>query len=148
MHSSYALCILVIVIINFTDISGFSTLRVKSKCRAANSFRINAEKGDAEEPPKAKMTFGALIQLVTMGAGAPSLGEYERTDENGKMFFKLEANNFADADGNSKQMQAKYFNEGYVEDENSDKPPGFFGNLLSGGQKQRDWEKRITDAKK
>ena len=38
-----------------------------------------------EKPDKSKMTFGALVQLITMGAGAPSLGEYKRTDENGKM---------------------------------------------------------------
>lgn len=38
-----------------------------------------------------------LLQLVLMGAGAPSLGEFDRMDENGKMFFKLEANNFVDS---------------------------------------------------
>jgi hypothetical protein len=32
-----------------------------------------------------------------MGAGAPGLGEFDRMDENGKMFFKLEANNFVDS---------------------------------------------------
>ena len=90
-----------------------------------------------------KIGFGEMIQLITMGAGAPSLGEYKRTDENGKMFFELDANNFADAEGNSLQTKQKYFIDGYVEDENSDKPPGFWSNLLSGGKLQSEWEKKI-----
>lgn len=140
MHS---FCFLATILISIAFVSGFSTVAKSSNC----AIRLYGQKGGA---PKAlpKMSFGALVQLITMGAGAPSLGEYERTDENGKMLFKLEANNFADSDGNSKQTKAKYFNDGYVEDENSDKPPGFFSNLLSGGQKQRDWESRVTKENK
>lgn len=37
--------------------------------------------------PKIQFKFSDLITLIQMGAGAPSLGEYERTDENGKVFF-------------------------------------------------------------
>jgi hypothetical protein len=33
-----------------------------------------------------------------MGAGAPMLGEYKETDENGRMIFELEANNYVDSD--------------------------------------------------
>jgi hypothetical protein len=34
-----------------------------------------------------------LIQLVAIGAGESSLSEYQRTDEDGRMWFKLDANN-------------------------------------------------------
>lgn len=77
-----------------------------------------------------------------MGAGAPSLGEYKRTDESGRMIFELEANNFSDEKGNPKQTQAKYFNEGYVGEDFADKPPGFWSNLISGGKLQREWDER------
>lgn len=106
-------------------------------------LKSSSNDGDDSSSKPAKFTFGALVQLVTMGAGAPSLGEFDRMDENGKMFFKLEANNFADNEGNSKQTKAKYFLDGYVEDDGDDKPPGFFENLISGGQKQTDWETRM-----
>ena len=65
-----------------------------------------------------------------MGAGAPSLGEFKRW-EGSKAIFELEANNFADSDGNSLQLKKKYFLDGYVEEE-GEKPPSFFENLLSG----------------
>ncbi len=95
---------------------------------------------------KRQFKFADLITLIQMGAGAPSLGEYERTDENGKMFFKLEANNAYDENGNSIQTKGKYFLDGYVDDE-IDKPPGFFENLLTGGKKQSEWESRINESK-
>jgi len=44
------------------------------------------------EGPKKGINMANLLQLVLMGAGAPGLGEFDRMDENGKMFFKLEAN--------------------------------------------------------
>ena len=79
---------------------------------------------------------------MTMGAGAPSLGEYERTDENGRMWFKLDANNYVDADGNSVQTKAKYFEKGYIPGEDSavEDAPGFFQNLVSGGKLMQEWE--------
>ena len=40
-------------------------------------------------------------------------------------------------------MKAKYFNEGYVEEEDGLKPPGFWQNLLSGGKLQSEWEEKI-----
>lgn len=89
-----------------------------------------------------KFTVGGLIQLIMMGAGAPSLGEYKRTDENGRMIFELEANNLTDKDGTSKQTKAKYFTDGYVEDANADKAPGFWQNLASGGKLQSEWDER------
>lgn len=93
-----------------------------------------------------KIGFAQLFQLITMGAGAPSLGEYKGTDPNGKMFFELDANNFLDSDGNSLQTKQKYFNDGYVEEDTGDKkPPGFWANLVSGGKLQQEWEKDIKN---
>ena len=114
-----------------------------------NKGKLN-EKVDKPETPKAipKITASNLIQLILMGAGAPGLGEFDRIDpQTGKMFFKLEANNLVDSEGNSLQTKAKYFNDGYVEETNADKPPGFWGNLISGGRLQSEWEERIKSAK-
>ena len=97
-----------------------SMLPVKSTLHFSNRhLEMKSDKEGNEEDGKSKLTFGGVIQLITMvgyymfilyfdkinhkfyrimqGAGAPSLGEYERTDETGKMFFRLEANNFVDA---------------------------------------------------
>ena len=93
-----------------------------------------------------KIGIGALIQLVTMGAGAPSLGEFKRW-EGSKAIFELEANNFADSEGNSLQTKKKYFLDGYVEEE-GEKPPSFFSNLLSGGKKMEEWSERVEQSKK
>jgi len=114
--------------------------------------RLERSANKSNEPkaePERKMSFGALFQLITMGAGAPSLGEFKRIDENGKMFFELEANNFADSSGNSLQTKAKYFNDGWVESDQSDlsDAPGFFQNLLSGGKLQSDWEEKLRQKK-
>jgi len=50
--------------------------------------------------------------------GAPFLGDYQGMDEEtGKMMFSLEANNLVDEDGNSKQTQMPYFENGWVEEE-------------------------------
>ncbi len=35
--------------------------------------------------------------------------------ETGKLFFKLDANNLVDSKGESVQMKAKFFQDGYVE---------------------------------
>mmetsp|Transcript_26205 Transcript_26205/g.33875 ORF Transcript_26205/g.33875 Transcript_26205/m.33875 type:complete len:90 (-) Transcript_26205:204-473(-) len=85
------------------------------------------------------MNFEALVQLVTMGAGAPSLGEFQGVDEDGKLMFELEANNYVDSEGNLKRN--KYVDEGWV-DNSEDKAPGFFENLLSGGKLQSEYRKK------
>jgi len=122
--------------------------RTRQNIHYAIKKTIPTDSIDAEpsSEPKRQFKFSDLMTLIQMGAGAPSLGEYERTDENGKMFFKLEANNAYDENGNSIQTKAKYFVDGYVDDE-IDKPPGFFENLLSGGKKQGEWESRIKSKK-
>ena len=103
---------------------------------------------EEDNSPKAlpKIGLGALVQLVTMGAGAPSLGEFKRW-EGTKAIFELEANNLVDSEGNSLQLKKKYFLDGYVEDE-GEKPPSFFENLLSGGKKMEQWTERIENQKK
>lgn len=121
----------------------FSVNRRRNNCHnAINNKKTDPIDSAPSKELKKQFTFTDLMTLIQMGAGAPSLGEYERTDENGKMFFKLEANNAYDEDGNSIQTRAKYFTDGYVDDE-IDKPPGFFENLFSGGKKQGEWESRL-----
>jgi len=44
---------------------------------------------DADEAKKPKMSFDGLLQLMTMGAGAPSLGQFKRW-EGTKAMFELE----------------------------------------------------------
>lgn len=54
-----------------------------------------------------------LLQLITSGAGAPFLGEFQGVDkETGKFMFSLEANNLVDEDGKSKQTSMPYFENG------------------------------------
>mmetsp|Transcript_30066 Transcript_30066/g.39575 ORF Transcript_30066/g.39575 Transcript_30066/m.39575 type:complete len:143 (+) Transcript_30066:110-538(+) len=105
-----------------------------------NGKKLFAENNDSpQEPEKPKMNFEALVQLVTMGAGAPSLGEFQGVDEDGKLMFELEANNYVDSEGNLKRN--KYVDEGWV-DNSEDKAPGFFENLLSGGKLQSEYRKK------
>lgn len=57
-----------------------------------------------------------LVQLVMAGAGAPFLGDFEGVDkETGKFMFSLEANNLVDENGQSKQTQMPYFENGWVD---------------------------------
>lgn len=106
--------------------------------------RLYAKENVTSNAPKKNFTFKDLFTLVSLGAGAPSLGEYEYTDENGKMFFKLEANNAYDAEGNSIQSKSKYFIDGYSGNrDGDDAPPSFWSNLLSGGSEQTKWEERL-----
>merc|ERR1719443_789424 len=86
-------------------------------------FGLGSPKDKEEKPedvgkPNKKISLGGLAQLVTAGMGAPFLGDYEGMDqETGKMMFSLEANNLVDEDGNSKQTQMPYFENGWVEEE-------------------------------
>ena len=106
----------------------------------------NKSSPDPEKNPFPKIGLGALVQLVTMGAGAPSLGEFKRW-EGTKAIFELEANNLVDKDGNSLQTKAKYFNDGYIEAE-GESPPSFLENLLSGGRKIEEWTERVEQRKR
>ena len=60
-----------------------------------------------------KIGLSGIVQLITAGAGAPFLGDFEGVDEEtGKFMFSLEANNLVDDEGNSKQTQMPYFESG------------------------------------
>ena len=78
---------------------------------------------DADAKPKEVkkgIDFSGLAQLVTMGAGAPMLGDLKKVNfdkpeaEGGAALqFELEANNFEDERGNIKA--GKYRDAGYVD---------------------------------
>lgn len=72
--------------------------------------------------PKKEVGLKGLVQLITAGAGAPFLGDFQGVDEEtGKFMFSLEANNLVDENGNSKQTQAAYFENGWVDPEDAKK---------------------------
>ena len=63
--------------------------------------------------PKKDLSLAGLVQVITAGAGAPFLGDYEGVDEEtGNFMFSLEANNLVDENGNSKQTQMPFFENG------------------------------------
>lgn len=67
---------------------------------------------------KKNIGLAGIVQLLAAGAGAPFLGEFERVEEGtGKLLFTLEANNLVDENGNSKQTQMPYFENGWVDPE-------------------------------
>lgn len=75
-----------------------------------------------EQKEEKKIGFSGIIQLITAGAGAPFLGDFEGVDEEtGKFMFSLEANNLVDEDGNSKQTKMPYFESGWVDPEDQAK---------------------------
>ena len=153
-----AILISVIFLITLENVNGYiwiSKSKSQIKCYANKN---NAQKSqpavvnESKETPKKNFRINDLIQLMAMGAGAPGLGEFDRVDpETGKLFFKLEGNNLVDAKGESVQMKAKFFNDGYVEgNKDSDfniKPPGFWSNLISGGRLQSEWEEKMNNKK-
>jgi len=79
---------------------------------------------DAVEKKKG-ITFEGLSQLITMGAGAPMLGDLKKVNLNkpeaeggAALQFELEANNFEDENGNVKS--GKYRDEGWVDEDAPD----------------------------
>eukprot|EP00977_Amphora_coffeiformis_P015341 scaffold4510_cov183-Amphora_coffeaeformis.AAC.26 len=67
-----------------------------------------------------KLGMKGLLQLITAGAGAPFLGDFEGVDEEtGKFMFSLEANNLVDENGNSKQTSMPYLESGWVDEEDA-----------------------------
>ena len=110
-----------------------------SSARSKLPMAMKAEDANNGAGDKKKFSVSQLIQLVTMGAGAPSLGEYKSTDENGRMFFELDANKF-----NGGVPSGKYVDSGYVDEkDDKDQPPGFWKNLISGGKLQTEYENRL-----
>mmetsp|Transcript_7427 Transcript_7427/g.13085 ORF Transcript_7427/g.13085 Transcript_7427/m.13085 type:complete len:142 (+) Transcript_7427:164-589(+) len=97
---------------------------------------LGSEKADEPEgEPDKKISSGGLMQLITAGMGAPFLGDYQGVDDDGKMMFSLEANNLVDENGNSKQTQMPYFENGWVEEETES------SESKSGGGFKFPWQK-------
>merc|ERR1712046_294838 len=99
-----------------------------------------------EEPEKKKkgIDLSGLMQVMSMGAGAPMLGDLKKTNfdkpesEGGAALqFELEANNF-DLDS-----RGSFFDSGNVNDGDYEEQPGFFENLLSGGKLQRAYDDKM-----
>ena len=84
----------------------------------ATTKKVNGKNGEpVVEDDKNKIGIKALLQLVAAGAGAPFLGDFEGVDkETGKFMFSLEANNLVDENGQSKQTQMPYFENGWVDE--------------------------------
>ena len=117
--------------------------RYSERINKLHSESENGDSGSSSKAPGDSNFWKGLAQLVTMGAGAPSLGEFKEIDESGKAIFELEANNFL------KETDGKFFEQGYVEGSEDDiQAPGFFENLLSGGKAMRDWEVKRTEGGK
>jgi len=77
-----------------------------------------SESKSSTKTEEKKMDMKGLIQLITAGAGAPFLGDYQGVDEEtGNFMFSLEANNLVDEKGNSKQTSMPFFVEGWVDPE-------------------------------
>lgn len=132
--------IVLLACLSMDEIQAYQRVRRTSAAsRFARQHRLNS-KGEKDEKDQ---FWKGLAQLVTMGAGAPSLGEFKEIDEDGKAIFELEANNFKDSEGNVIQTRAKFFENGYVAGSDDDiKAPSFFENLMSGGKAMREWEER------
>lgn len=101
---------------------------------------------EGEEKKKMGIDLSGLMQVMSMGAGAPMLGDLKKTNfdkpesEGGAALqFELEANNF-DLDS-----RGTYFDDGYVADDYAG--PNFFENLMSGGKLQREYDERRRNAK-
>ena len=80
------------------------------------------EEDAAAESEKPGISFEGLSQLITMGAGAPMLGELRKTNFNkpeaeagAAMQFELEENNFEDENGNIKR--GAYTDSGWVDED-------------------------------
>lgn len=87
----------------------------------------SAKDGDEYKLPKKDLSLSGIIQLITAGAGSPFLGDFEGIDEEtGNFMFSLEANNLVDENGNSKQTQMPYFEQGWVDPDDLKKAEGGF----------------------
>jgi hypothetical protein len=76
----------------------------------------NQSSKDPKLENEKKIGLGSLFQLITAGAGAPFLGDFQGVDkETGNFMFSLEANNLVDEDGKSKQTSMPYFESGWVD---------------------------------
>lgn len=99
-----------------------SSQRVDSALQFGIPSFLTPKTDDDNEPEKKetdkKLGWKGLVQLITAGAGAPFLGDFQGVDEEtGNFMFSLEANNLVDENGNSKQTSMPYFESGWVDPE-------------------------------
>lgn len=114
-------------------VEGFPTINTKNLVRQQTTelyFGIptfQKKDKDEEEPEdpnleKKKIGLDGLFQLITSGAGAPFLGEFQGVEKDtGKFMFSLEANNLVDEEGKSKQTSMPYFESGWVDPKDLEK---------------------------
>jgi len=96
----------------FFGLPSFFTPKSEDDAKASKATKAEAKKSEK------KIGLSGVLQLITAGAGAPFLGEFEGVDEEtGKFMFSLEANNLVDEKGNSKQTAMPYFENGWVDPE-------------------------------
>jgi hypothetical protein len=106
----------------YFGIPSFFTPRDDDTDDEAQDSKTTTKNDENKNKKKNSIGLSGLVQLITAGAGAPFLGDFEGVDEeSGKFMFSLEANNLVDENGQSKQTKMPYFENGWV-DEND---PGF-----------------------
>jgi hypothetical protein len=125
---SLLVILLVVCVVAFSDAFAPKTAPQRHDTKLAfgiPSFLTPKNEGDndkkvvpKEQLEEKKVGMKGLIQLITAGAGAPFLGDFEGVDkETGKFMFSLEANNLVDENGQSKQTKMPYFENGWVDPE-------------------------------
>mmetsp|Transcript_15519 Transcript_15519/g.50867 ORF Transcript_15519/g.50867 Transcript_15519/m.50867 type:complete len:141 (-) Transcript_15519:259-681(-) len=106
---------------------------------------VYAEKKEEEKP---FITAQSLMELVTMGLGAPNLGKFKGVDEKtGSLKFELEANKIVDKNGKEYPSWSvsnnPYLDDCYV-DENRD-PMGYFMKMIGLKKDDDDDNKKSGD---
>lgn len=90
------------------------TKNTKNSKKVSNNKSKNVVEDTTE---KKSVGLAGILQLIAAGAGAPFLGDYQGVDkETGKFMFSLEANNLVDEKGQSKQTKMPYFENGWVDE--------------------------------
>ena len=137
-----------ILLLSLTAVAALTLPSTRCAARCATPAMKAGDK-DAKDDNKPKITLDGLLQVMSMGAGAPMLGDLKKTNfdkpesEGGAALqFELEANNF---DLNSR---GSFFDSGWTGDEAGEEGPGFFENLMSGGKLQREYDERMRKRRK
>ncbi|VEU41696.1 unnamed protein product [Pseudo-nitzschia multistriata] len=128
----YATPLFIAAFASVAVVEGFTNVNSKIEVRQHTTelyfgiptFGKKDEEEEPEDPKLEKKKIGmeGLFQLITAGAGAPFLGDFQGVDkETGNFMFSLEANNLVDEDGKSKQTSMPYFESGWVDPKDLEK---------------------------
>jgi hypothetical protein len=102
---------------NENDENDKSSKKKASTISTKNVAKSNSSTSGSSNTEEKKIGLKGVLQLIAAGAGAPFLGDFEGVDkETGKFMFSLEANNLVDEKGESKQTQMPYFENGWVDE--------------------------------